>query len=182
MDYGLYCPQQATYKPPEYPYEPLYKALSIMGPEIDFKGTHLVINRRCLQMLFQVATAVPFQDFRIDLHMVHNTLFLTRKEKTYFVANAHGTTKVGSSFESAFTTSELGLEDSSSHHRVIRYALGDLKCVVRFEADACCEKKEDPLVLDKGCVNVFSPLREEEMRARFNLMSSIKLEGAEDIS
>lgn len=47
----LYCPQQAAYKPPEYPYEPLYKALSIMGPEIDFKDTGLVTNQRCLQML-----------------------------------------------------------------------------------------------------------------------------------
>lgn len=77
MDYGLYCPQQAVYKPPHYPYEPLYQALSIMGPEIDFKGTDLVTNRRCLQKLFQVAAGIHFQDFRIDLHMVYDTLFLT---------------------------------------------------------------------------------------------------------
>lgn len=140
MGFGLYCPQQAAYKPPEYSYEPLYKALSIMGPETDFKGTDMVTNRRCLQMLFQVASGITFQDFRIDLHLVHDTLFLIRKtQKTYYVINAHGSTKVGSNFESAFTTSEVGLEDSRSHHRVVRYALGNLKCVVRLEADACCE-------------------------------------------
>lgn len=94
MDSGLYCPQQAVYTPPQYPYEPIYQALSIMGPEIDFKGTVLVTNRRCLQMLSQVAADILFQDFRIDLHIVHDTLFLTRREqRMYVVANAHGTKK-----------------------------------------------------------------------------------------
>lgn len=58
MDYGLYYHQQATYKLLEYPYEPLYQALSIMGPETDFKSIDPVTSRRCLQMMFQVA-AVP---------------------------------------------------------------------------------------------------------------------------
>lgn len=81
MDCGLYCPQLATYKSPEYSYEPLYQALSIMGPETGFKSTDLVTNRRCLQMLLQVAASIPLQDFRIDLHMVHGILFLTRREQ-----------------------------------------------------------------------------------------------------
>lgn len=183
MDYGLYCPQQATYKTPEYPYEPLYQALSIMGPETDFKSTDLVTSRRCLQMLFQVAAGIPFQDFRLELHMVHDTLFLTRREqKTDFVANAHGTNKVGSNFDAAFTTLESGLEDSSSHHRVIRYSLGDLKCVVRFKANACCEEKKNSQVLDKRCVDFFSTPREEDMRMKFEQISSIKREGAADKS
>lgn len=80
MDYALYCPQQATYKTPEYPCRPLYQALSIMGPETNFKSTDLVSNQRYLQILFQVAAGIPFQDFRIDLHMVHDTLFINRKE------------------------------------------------------------------------------------------------------
>lgn len=132
-------------------------------------------------MLSQVAADIHFQDFRIDLHMVHDTLFLTRREQeTYFRANAHGTKKVGSNLGAAFTTSESGLENSSSHHRVVRYALGDLKCVVRFEADACCEEKENPQVLDKGCVNFYSPLKEEDLQAKFNQMSSIQAGGAAD--
>lgn len=44
-----------------------------MDPEIDFKNTVLVTNRRFLQMLSQVAVDIPFQDFHIDLHMVHDT-------------------------------------------------------------------------------------------------------------
>lgn len=82
----------------------------------------------------------------------------------------------------AHSTSKLGLEDSSSHHRMVRYALGDLKCVVWFEADAYCGKKEDPWVLNKRCVNVFSTRREEDMRAKLNQMSPIKLEGAANTS
>lgn len=180
MEWGLYCPQQAAYRPPKYPYEPLYKALSIMGPESDFKDTDLVTNRRCLQMLFQFASGNPFQDFRIDLHMVHNTLFLTRREqRTYFVVNARGTTKVGSNFESAFTTAEPGLEHSSSHHRVLRYTLGDLKCVVRFEADACCNEKQNDLqALDQSCVSLFSSLSEEKIRAKCKQLFSVESEEA----
>lgn len=180
MGRGLYCPQQAAYRPPDYPYEPIYKALSIMGPESDFKDTDLVTNRRSLQMLFQFASGNPVQDFRIDLHMVHNTLFLTRREqKTYFVVNARGTSKVGSNFESAFTTPEPGLEDSSSHHRVLRYTLGDLKCVVRFEADACCkEKQNDPQALDQNCVNFFSSLSEEKIRIKCKQLLSTESEEA----
>lgn len=151
-----------------------------MGPESDFKDTDLVTNRRSLQILFQFASGNPFQEFRIDLHMVHDTLFLTRREqKTYFVVNARGTSKVGSNFESAFTTSEPGLEDSSSHHRVLRYTLGDLKCVVRFEADACCkEKKNDPETLDQRFVNLFSSLSEEKIRAKCKLLFSTKAAAA----
>lgn len=174
MNYGLYSPQQAAYRTPEYPYEPLYQALSIMDPESDFKATDLVTNRRCLQMLFQFVSGISFQDFRIDLHLVYDTLFLTRRTpKTFFIANAHGTTKVGSNFESAFTTLEPGLEDSSSHHRVVRYALGDLKCVVRYEADACYEEDiKDPDVIDQRCVNFFSSLSEEDLRAKCKQMYS----------
>lgn len=180
MGWGLYCPQQAAYRPPEYPYEPIYKALSIMGPESDFKDTDLVTNRRSLQMLFQFASGNPFQDFRMDLHMVHDTLFLTRREqKTYFVVNACGTSKVGSNFESAFTTPEPGLEDSSSHHRVLRYTLGDLKCVVRFEADACCkEKQNDPQALDQKLVHFFSSPSEEKVRAKCKQLFSGESEEA----
>lgn len=168
MDYGLYCPQQAAYRTPEYPYEPLYQALGIMNPESDFKATDLVTNRKCLQMLFQFVSGISFQDFRIDLHLVFDTLFLTRRTpKTFIIAYAHGTTKVGSNFESAFTTLEPGLEDSSSHHRVVCYALGDLKCVVRYEADACYEKDTKDLdVIDQRCANFFSSLSEENFRAK----------------
>lgn len=179
MESGLYCPEQANYEPPKHPFEPLYQALTVVSPEIDFKSIDLVTNRRCLQMLFQFASSIAFQNSRIDLHMVHNTLFLTRRtSKTYFKANAQGTTKVGSNFESAFTTPEVGLEDSSSHHRIVRYPLGDLKCVVRFEADACYEEKETQEVMDQGCVNFFSPFEEEGIRAKCKQLSSTEPEAA----
>lgn len=151
-----------------------------MGPESNFKDTDLVTNRRSLQMLFQFASGNPFQDFRIDLHMVHNTLFLTRREpKTYFIVNARGTSKVGSNFESAFTTPEPGLEDSSSHHRVLRYTLGDVKCVVRFEADACCKEKQNgPQALDRRCVSLFSSLSDKNTRAKCKQLFSTESEEA----
>jgi len=42
----------------------------------------------------------------------------------------------GHNFEKTFTQLPLGLEGSAGHHRVLQYSLGDLRCAVRFEADA----------------------------------------------
>jgi len=36
------------------------------------------------------------------------------------------------------------LEDSSGHHHVLRYSLGDLSCAVRFEVDACYQDPAEP--------------------------------------
>lgn len=42
----------------------------------------------------------------------------------------------GLEFEKAFTTFDDNLRESMSHHRIVTYNLGDLKCMVRFEVDA----------------------------------------------
>jgi hypothetical protein len=50
----------------------------------------------------------------------------------------------GHNFERTFTQLPSGLEDSSGHHRVLRYSLGDLSCAVRFEVDACYKDPAEP--------------------------------------
>ncbi|KAH0423706.1 hypothetical protein CcaCcLH18_12002 [Colletotrichum camelliae] len=39
-----------------------------------------------------------------------------------------------------FTKYPSGLEDSTAHHQALRYQLGDLTCMLRFEVDACYER------------------------------------------
>ena len=142
-DTGSHFIDQNTYRVPQYPFEPLFRALRVMKPEFSLNEIDLVTNRNSLRKLFDFVNGRARGSFRIDLHMVQKTLFLTRRERnTREVIYGPTDPGFGRNFEHAFSTPEPGIEDSASHHRVIRYALGDLNCVVRFEVDACCSKRE----------------------------------------
>ncbi|OCL05604.1 geranylgeranyl pyrophosphate synthetase [Glonium stellatum] len=141
---------------PTYPFEPLFEAASLMNPGVRFNDVDLVANRNSLRKLLNFAMGRARESFRMDLHVVKNTLFITRREKSAceFIYG-HQTSGFGHSFGRAFTKPPSGLEDSSSHHRAIRYSLGGLNCVVRFEVDACCEEG-NPAATDNGSIDVIS--------------------------
>lgn len=75
--------------------------------------------------------------FRIEVELIHYTLFLTRWELNSVTkitdAMNHG---YGYEFEKAFTAVEQGLQGSSGHYRIVQYDLGGIKCLVRCETDA----------------------------------------------
>lgn len=101
----------------------------------------LVTNRNSLRKLFDLAAYKSSDSFRIDLSVIHNTLLLIRHER--YVREVLGGTRpsgFGHNFQHAISKPELGLEDTTSHHRVIRYKMGDLNCVVRFEVDVSCQE------------------------------------------
>jgi hypothetical protein len=50
--------------------------------------------------------------------------------------NMHQDSGYGHAFEDCVTAREPTLEDSIHHERIVRYELGGLECLVRFEADA----------------------------------------------
>ncbi|ERF75695.1 hypothetical protein EPUS_01525 [Endocarpon pusillum Z07020] len=142
-DTGSHFIDQNAYRVPQFPFEPLFRALQVMKPEFSLNDIDLVTNRNSLRKLFDFVKGRARDSFRIDLHMVQKTLFLTRRERnTREIIYGSRDSGYGHNFEHTFSTPEPGIEDSASHHRVIRYALGDLNCVVRFEVDACCPKVE----------------------------------------
>ena len=53
-------------------------------------------------------------------------------------------TGYGLEIEKTFSRPEPDLKDVTSHFRVIRYRLGDLECVVQFQADAHLQTNENP--------------------------------------
>lgn len=75
--------------------------------------------------------------FRIEVELIHDTLFLTRWELNPVIkitdAMNHG---YGYEFEKAFTALEQGLQGSSGHYRIVQYDLGGIRCLVRCETDA----------------------------------------------
>lgn len=52
------------------------------------------------------------------------------------------TSSYGYSMPPALTTHVPGFEESTSHHRVMRYTLGGMECLVRFEVDGYVEEPE----------------------------------------
>ncbi|MCJ1475563.1 hypothetical protein MMC13_004226 [Lambiella insularis] len=143
-DSGTHFVDQNAAKMPTYPFEPVFGALSIMNPTFDFNDVDIVANRNSFRKLLDFSRGRVPDSFRIDLNMLKNTLFLTRRERNNRqIIYGSQNSGVGHNFEQAFTQPEAGIEDSSAHHRVIRYKLGELDCVVRFEVDAWCQGEGD---------------------------------------
>jgi hypothetical protein len=143
-DSGTHFIDQNAFRAPAYPFEPIFAALDLMKPDFDFGGVDLVTNRNSLRKLLDFASGRVSESFRIDINLVHGTLFLTRREQSTR-DRIHGSRNAGygHNFEKAFTRAEKGLEESSGHHRVVRYQMGELECVVRFEVDAWCGSEGD---------------------------------------
>lgn len=68
--------------------------------------------------------------------MIDNTMFINQWEEFRLsMINGHQDSGFGHAFEGCVTTREPGM-DAIHHERIVRYELGGLGCLVRFEADA----------------------------------------------
>lgn len=148
-DAGTHIIDQNAFRAPVFPFEPMFAALDLMKPDFDFGEVDVVTNRNSLRKLLNFASGRVQESFRIDVNMVHSTMFLTRRERnTTEKIQGPRNAGYGHNFERAFTEMEKGLEESSGHHRVIRYKMGELDFVVRFEVDAWCEDESKGEELD----------------------------------
>ena len=131
-------PEEQQYHPiPRYHFEPIFQALSAVGSGFRFDDVDLVTNRNNLRKLWKWVEGGARHSFRIDLDIIKDTLFMTRWEANdSTLRSGSHTPGYGSNFEKTCSTQKDGLRDSTDHHRVVRYALGPLECVVRSEVDA----------------------------------------------
>lgn len=76
----------------------------------------------------------PEKPFRFLVEMVGETVFFIRRENSpkEVIADIRG---YGHSFPDANTTWDADVQSSVTHQRIIRYQLGNLNTIVRFEAD-----------------------------------------------
>ncbi|PVH92136.1 geranylgeranyl pyrophosphate synthetase [Periconia macrospinosa] len=135
---------QVTTQVPVHPFEPVFQAMSITNPDMRLDEVDIIVNRNSLRKLLDFVSGKQQYAFRMDLHMVKDTLFICRRERN-FGSLVHGPHDpgFGHSFEDAFTKTEEELKSSGGHHRVIRYRLGQLNCIVRFEVDAYYEDSDE---------------------------------------
>ena len=137
-DRGRHFLDQNTSRAPKYPFEPAFRALSMMNPNTNLDKADIIVNRNSLRKLLDLfGDGRKPNPFCMGLHTINNTLVINRKERRFEIVT-HGTldSGYGHNLESSFTTRDCELADSSSHHRVSRYHIGPLDCVVRFEVDA----------------------------------------------
>jgi len=136
-DSGRHFNDQNAYRVPKYPFEPVFASLAIMEPYVVLDEVDIIANRNSLRKLLDFSAGKKLDTFCMGLHMVGNTLVVSRKERNA-QQTIHGAPNAGygHNFEKTFTMPDHGMGNSSSHHRVIRYHIGPLNCVVRFEVDA----------------------------------------------
>lgn len=110
-----------------------------MNPTFQFDSIDVLVNRNSLRRFFKFCSGRPVDSFRVDLHLVNNTLIIEKCVKRSWDLLGSTCSGFGFNFERAVTRLPPGLVNSSAHHRVLRYNLGGLECAVRFEVDASYE-------------------------------------------
>ncbi|KAF2703853.1 hypothetical protein K504DRAFT_391633 [Pleomassaria siparia CBS 279.74] len=143
-DQGAQYVDQNAYRLPQYPFEPIFWALDIMNPHARLNDVDIVCNRNSLRKLLDLASGRRPDPFVMHLHLLQETLFITRKERNARnMIRGGGQSGYGHNFEKAFTEADDDVHGSTSHHRVVSYDMGGLNCMVRFEVDAYYDEATD---------------------------------------
>ncbi|KAF2786090.1 hypothetical protein K505DRAFT_344104 [Melanomma pulvis-pyrius CBS 109.77] len=139
LDSGIMYTDHNYARQPRFPYTPMFEALSVMNPDAQLLDIDVIADRNNLRTLLEFAQGKA-GTFRLNLQQIGNTLILVRSEDRYWKrSNGQG---YGHNFENHFTQAEEGMQNATSQYRVIRYPMGPLNVVVRFEADAYYEGPE----------------------------------------
>ena len=133
-------PNAARY--PKFPTEPAVRALLAMQPDFKTKSIDVVACGSTLGNLLRFSRSIE-KDFRFDVELIGNTLFLIRKENTptELIPDVHG---YGHTFPEAYTAWDSCVKGSVSHQRIVKYSFGELSCLVRFESDGYLKDLADP--------------------------------------
>jgi len=84
----------------------------------------LVADRNSLRKLFYFAAGHGRTTFRIEVELVHDTLFLSCWELKPVTKITGAMVQAGYEFEKAFTALDQDLQGCLGHYRIIQYNLG----------------------------------------------------------
>ena len=132
-DEGFQARDYNYVRKPRDPFSPLFTALGVMSPGYQFWDVDVLADRNNLRILLEFVQGKANGPLRLDVYLIYNTLIFVRKGERFWQRQKMG---IGSNFEKMFTDAGDGMEDATGHYRAIRYGMGSLQVVVRFEADA----------------------------------------------
>ncbi|ETS74369.1 hypothetical protein PFICI_14235 [Pestalotiopsis fici W106-1] len=134
QDSGDYLRDRNAARYPAHPIEPAILAAMKESPQVC--GSNAVDIVACSSTLGNLLRFIRGEEktFRILVEKVGNTVFLVRRERSP-TEKILGVRGHGHTFPEAYTTWNQDVKSSTSHQRVLRYTLGGLQCLVRFEAD-----------------------------------------------
>lgn len=142
-DKGFHPTDYNYVRQPRDPFSAVFHAMSLMNPTYAFNGVDILADRNNLRVLLEFVQGKTLGPFRLDLYMVFTTLVIVRREDGFW-RRSNGT-GYGFNFEKHFTTPTPDMTDATAHYRAIRYQMGPLNVVCRFEADAYVDNTSDIL-------------------------------------
>ncbi|KAH6638901.1 hypothetical protein C7974DRAFT_469547 [Boeremia exigua] len=154
-DKGFHSTDYNYVRQPRDPFSAVFHAMTVMNPEYAFNDVDVLADRNNLRVLLEFVQGKTVGPFRLDLYLVLNTLVIVRREDKFW-RRSNGT-GYGFNFEKHFTTPAPDMPDATSHYRAIRYRMGSLSVVCRFEADACIDPIPDT-PLDPNVAGVTPPV------------------------
>ncbi|KAH8787183.1 hypothetical protein BGZ57DRAFT_755773 [Hyaloscypha finlandica] len=135
-DSGQVFIDQNSHRSPSASFDPLFKALLTMNPNLNMKPIGLTTDRNSLRKLLQFVSGKVTKSWRIDVDIIEDAMFFTRwEESQVMLITGARDSGYGHGFEKAFLSFDADLQESSGHHRIVRYNLGGIDCLVRFEVD-----------------------------------------------
>ncbi|KAK2871627.1 hypothetical protein FQN49_002999 [Arthroderma sp. PD_2] len=140
-DAGLYIRDPNRYIFPRSPLEPLFRAIATTQPNFNMKGVDLVTDRRNLRHLLNFVCGKKTA-LRIGVEAIQSTVLFSCWTQNC-LDHIEGFGGYGHEFEKVSTKKPHGMEDSVTHSRIIRYSLGGVNMILRFEVDACTASEED---------------------------------------
>jgi hypothetical protein len=132
-DSGTYYRDQNASRYPNYPMEPIIRAIQTEKPDYDLQESDIIACGSTMGNLLRFARGSD-KPFRILIEAVGETVFFLRRENSplEIIPDVHG---YGHSFPEAYTAWSSEVRGSESHQRVVSYEFSTMKVLVRFEGD-----------------------------------------------
>lgn len=133
QDSGDVFRDQNAARYPKHPLEPAVRAILTMQPQLRPDQVDIVACGSTIGNLLRFSKSLG-SDFRFDVEFIGSSVFFVRKENTptELIQGLYG---YGHTFPQAYTNWEADVKGSATHQRIVRYRLGELRCLIRFESD-----------------------------------------------
>ncbi|KAJ4373682.1 hypothetical protein N0V86_007825 [Didymella sp. IMI 355093] len=163
-DTGFHPTDYNYVRQPADPFSAVFNAMTLANPDFNLKDSDILADRNNLRTLLEVVQGRTVGPFRLDLYLIFNTLIIVRREDGFW-RRSDGKS-YGFNFERHFTTPTPDMADATSHYRAIRYRMGPLHVVCRFEADAYVDTASDILSESEAAAVVPSIPTESDLMKR----------------